>query len=1061
MKKIFFLTMLSMMCMVFANAQRFQVTTGTSQANEKWAVVTDTFPSGATGYVAIGNTTNVDNFRQIWISSYTTNGVMVTSALASTGRQIIARDICLAPLDATTGKRSYYVTGWTQQPGSVGAAAMNQMFVGRIRLDGSFIWYQENPISPNGNHIEGVAVVMAPNGDAVAVGNTYLPAGTITAGSRITLSRFSAAGAILWSKVYNQSGNWMAREIAMGVPTPNCVASPTTLPGEFVVTGEANIATATGAGRATAFVSAYNGAGTECWKNLYPATLTALNITGDAGYDIVLNPATQNYAIAGVAQTGAVRASASSTPYLFEVTSSGVITLGAVYLGPNNNPLGIYPRCIAVGAGFSNPGTNGTQLVIAGPDYGTNRTFMARIPSVGAVGSFNNYNGLATANSLAQPFILNDAQPEGILYSKLTSKPGYFVSTNAHPVGAFGAGDAHFIMTDLNGQTPDDCKALQIANIALSSKASTVAQSNPLDLQLWGTKTLFNQSLAVQQRFCNDVCNVTSAYTFTQSGSAVSFTGTGTGNGTLTYNWNFGDGSTSTLQNPSHTYANGSFTACLTVINTNSAGDTCSETICKQITVQTQPCDVKASFTYKVTCKYKVSFTNTSTGTPTLTYKWVFGDGTFSTVKNPIKTFANCGLHRVYLVTCNKICCDTFYATIDIPCCKVVSDFCLQDSGLYVKLLYSTTMNPSPTVYTVYVDGVATAWTANTNKLLTAGLHTICLKASRSLCPGDTCCSTCCKTIAVRTPCTVKADFWYQVQSTGNVVFTNKSTPTGYASMWNFGDGSPVSTTASPSHIYTTPGTYLVCLTSMIVNGGDTCTSRICKTIVIDQPCKTYAKFKTKYCLSTPLTVEFGNYSTGAVAYVWDFGDGSTSVAVSPIHTYSATGTYTVCLTAITNDKCWAKSCFKIVVTNSSCDTSCSTLPQRPIDGVSKQLLQPGEVVNKMIFEGAVKSENGVLSNNAEKPQPETPKPEIADKLSLFPNPAAQKVQLVFETVTEAKGEVSVINSIGGLVYRKSIQITGGKNQISVPVNTFTDGNYFVRISAGNKIHTAQFTVKN
>ncbi len=1041
MKKIFLFTLVSFMCVLVSTAQRFQVTTGTSQANEKWAVMADTLPSGAAGYIAIGNTTNVDNFRQIWISSYTTNGVMVTSALASTGRQIIARDICLAPFDATTGKRSYYVTGWTQQPSATGAAAMNQMFVGRIRLDGSFIWYQENPISSNGNNIEGVAVATAPNGDVVAVGNINIPAtATIAGGSRITLSRFSSVGAILWSKVYNQTGNWMAREIARGVPAPNCVVSPTALPGEFIVTGEATIQNVAGGGRATAFVASYNGAGTECWKNLYPANLTALSITGDAGYDVVFNPATQNYAVAGVAQTGAIRAAITSTPYLFEVSPAGVITIGAVYVGPNNNTLGLYPRSIAVGAGFANPGTTGTQLVIAGPDFGTNKTFMARLSAVGAAGSFNNYNGLASANSLPQPFTLNDAQPESILYSKLTSKPGYFVSTNAYPAGAFGGGDAHFIMTDLNGQTPDDCKALAISNIVLSTKASTTTQSSVLDLTLWGSKSLFNQSLAVQQRFCNDICNVTSSFTFTQTGGAVSFTGTGTGNGTVAYNWNFGDGSTSSLQNPTHTYASGTYTACLTVINTNSAGDTCSETICKQITVQTQVCDVKASFTYKVSCKYKVSFVNTSTGTAPLTYKWFFDDGSTSTIKNPVKTFDKCGPHRTYLIVCNPICCDTFFSTIDIPCCSVKSDFCLQDSGLYVKLLYSTTMNPSPTVYKVYVDGVLTTWTANSNKLLTAGVHTICLKASRALCPGDTCCATCCKTILVRTPCSLQADFWYLAQSTGNVVFTNKTLPIGSSSVWNFGDGSPLSTTYNTSHLYTTTGTYTVVLTSTTVNGMDTCRSSIAKIIVIQTPCKVTANFKTKYCLSTPLTVEFINYSVGATYSMWDFGDGTTSTLPNDIHTYVGTGTYYVCLTTYSNDRCMAKSCFKVLVNNPFCDTSCSTLPVNP----------NGIVVSKV-------NEN----TNVARVQPDTKQVIVTDKLSLFPNPASQKVQVVFETGMEVKGDVSIINSLGSLVYRKSVPFIGGKNHLSVPIDAFTNGNYFVRITSGNNIHTALFTVKN
>lgn len=49
-------------------------------------------------------------------------------------------------------------------------------------------------------------------------------------------------------------------------------------------------------------------------------------------------------------------------------------------------------------------------------------------------------------------------------------------------------------------------------------------------------------------------------------------------------------------------------------------------------------------------------------------------------------------------------------------------------------------------------------------------------------------------------------------------------------------------------------------------------------------------------------TVNFTDQSTGgATSYSWDFGDGGSSTSASPSHTYSANGTYTVCLTA-TND---------------------------------------------------------------------------------------------------------------------------------------------------------------
>jgi Zn-dependent metalloprotease len=49
------------------------------------------------------------------------------------------------------------------------------------------------------------------------------------------------------------------------------------------------------------------------------------------------------------------------------------------------------------------------------------------------------------------------------------------------------------------------------------------------------------------------------------------------------------------------------------------------------------------------------------------------------------------------------------------------------------------------------------------------------------------------------------------------------------------------------------------------------------------------------YC-SAPATVTFANNSSNGIGYLWDFGDGSTSTLVSPTHTYTNFGTYTVTL---------------------------------------------------------------------------------------------------------------------------------------------------------------------
>jgi PKD repeat protein len=52
-----------------------------------------------------------------------------------------------------------------------------------------------------------------------------------------------------------------------------------------------------------------------------------------------------------------------------------------------------------------------------------------------------------------------------------------------------------------------------------------------------------------------------------------------------------------------------------------------------------------------------------------------------------------------------------------------------------------------------------------------------------------------------------------------------------------------------------------------------------------------------------PLTVNFTNTSTGATSYIWIFGDGNTSTAVNPTHTYTTVNSYTASLVA-SNGSC-------------------------------------------------------------------------------------------------------------------------------------------------------------
>jgi gliding motility-associated-like protein len=63
-----------------------------------------------------------------------------------------------------------------------------------------------------------------------------------------------------------------------------------------------------------------------------------------------------------------------------------------------------------------------------------------------------------------------------------------------------------------------------------------------------------------------------------------------------------------------------------------------------------------------------------------------------------------------------------------------------------------------------------------------------------------------------------------------------------------------------------------------------------------------------------PLTVNFTNNSTGAFNYLWNFGDGDTSIITSPTHIFELQGEYQVVLTAYNTPGCKTSDTLTIIV---------------------------------------------------------------------------------------------------------------------------------------------------
>ncbi len=131
--------------------------------------------------------------------------------------------------------------------------------------------------------------------------------------------------------------------------------------------------------------------------------------------------------------------------------------------------------------------------------------------------------------------------------------------------------------------------------------------------------------------------------------------------------------------------------------------------------------------------------------------------------------------------------------------------------------------------------------------------------------------------------------------------------------IWNFGANATPSTSnvQDPQNItYNAPGNYLVTIT-VVENG---CTGTFTDTVIVyPTPTANFAALPLYGCV--PYTVQFQDSSIAGtqISYLWDFGDGFTSILPDPIHTYTDTGSYDVTLIITTSNGCIGIDTFSVL----------------------------------------------------------------------------------------------------------------------------------------------------
>lgn len=525
----------------------------------------------------------------------------------------------------------------------------------------------------------------------------------------------------------------------------------------------------------------------------------------------------------------------------------------------------------------------------------------------------------------------------------------------------------------------------------------------------------------------------TSSFNYTiGSNGTVYFNSTSLGtNSSTIYNWNFGNStSISGTNNISATAiytANGTYAVNLFLFTAPSCSVNSTQTI--TISNVTSTCNVLSNFSYSLGSNGLTNFTNSSINTnSTSTYFWDFGNGTNSTSLNPSLTYTVNGSYYVCLTVNNgSACADNFCQNVVISnstnTCNIVAGYTCYSgtNGLMTFTNSSANTTSATTYFWNFGNGITSTLISPTITYTANGIYNVCLTAYNG---GTVCSNTSCNNYTVSNvltsgTCSLSANYSQTISSNGLVSFSNTSIGTNTSSTyyWDFGDGY-TSSGITASHTYSVNGTYSV---TLIVNNTNmaSCISTLTQTLTVNNSvggCVANSGFNM-----APTSTVSGNWTAtpvfpwNVIGASWNWGDGSSSNSLYTSHQYSASGTYSICLTVTVSCGLTSSTCSNYFIYKSS---------------------------NTMIFVNVAPP--NIIPTNLSNTAIE------AYNFDIYPNP--NNGQFSIKTINEPKNEIlkiSVYNLIGEIVYQSNINNTDVTK--SIKLDAIPNGIYFVKVKNGNQ----------
>ena len=370
-------------------------------------------------------------------------------------------------------------------------------------------------------------------------------------------------------------------------------------------------------------------------------------------------------------------------------------------------------------------------------------------------------------------------------------------------------------------------------------------------------------------------------------GDTVFFQGVGDPS-ILSYEWDFGDGDTSKQQNPKHVYTTlGDFTVNMIIQRQNSCD---KDTIPGKVKILGPPVTNVPDDTICIGTSITVSVNSPDS------IRWSTGDTTSSITLWPSATTS----YSVY--TKNVACAgmpDTFTVNIRDP--KV--DFTTSPQCFGNPIRFTPFASTSLQSFSWdYGDGNFESYNSAT---LNYRDHTYTAPGNYSvtLAIQD---STGCKDTIVKNVSVFP--LLNQNFTVGNIclngiasIVNNTTVVSGSVhSQWNWGDGSAIDTSFSPTHLYATTGSFDITYIAATDSG---CSDTLVRQIIVyDTAAVSFTANDT--CLGN--AIQFVNTSSAPPGStpLWYFGDGTQSSDTSPVHSYTTAGIFNVTAIALTPFGC-------------------------------------------------------------------------------------------------------------------------------------------------------------